>query len=485
MKVELLNHLSDNFQKLIGFIKTTVNDEVFKKVENVIIADLHTLSNEVGSSDDQFLWDEVYVLYYIMSKLDIGNESFKPLYELLLSLDNYSPAVQDAYKKHIIGAYRQTVASIQKQSGGIQSTPIELISIQIFEQLDQAVGGAYALQYSTILYRFCEVIVKVDGKVSDEEEIKLKLIYEALRVNKSEDGSYKSKAAKDQIKSEDVKEENVNNNGNTAIDELTKLVGMDSVKKEIATLINFLKVQKQREAKGLPLANVSLHVVFTGNPGTGKTTVARLLASIYKSLGFLEKGHLVEIDRAGLVAGYVGQTAIKTTEIIDKAIGGVLFIDEAYTLSKSDSESDFGKEAIDTLLKRMEDNRKDFVVVVAGYKEDMKEFISSNPGLQSRFNKFYEFEDFNESELLTIVKQMASKSGYTLNTEVEQKFHDLFTRLYQTRDKTFGNGRLARNIFEKTIEAQANRIASIPELTEQILTQIEPADVPDMMPSMN
>ncbi|MBO4362137.1 MAG: AAA family ATPase [Paludibacteraceae bacterium] len=262
----------------------------------------------------------------------------------------------------------------------------------------------------------------------------------------------------------------------TPKNELDSLIGLASVKKEVQTLTNFIKIQQKREEQGLKSSTLSYHCVFTGNPGTGKTTVARIVAGIYKDLGVLKRGHLVETDRAGLVAEYVGQTAVKTNKIIDSALDGVLFIDEAYSLVGG-GESDYGKEAIATLLKRMEDDRDRLVVILAGYTEDMKRFIDSNPGLQSRFNRYIEFPDYTAEELLQIFEVNMRKYDYHFGDGAKEVLQQYLEEAVANKDANFGNGRFVRNIFEKALERQANRLAAENNLTTERLSAIEKEDL--------
>ena len=266
-----------------------------------------------------------------------------------------------------------------------------------------------------------------------------------------------------------------------AMAELDELIGLEAVKKDVDSLANLVKVRKLRQERGMKTPDMSFHLVFSGNPGTGKTTVARIVGKVYSALGILSKGHMVEVDRSGLVAGYVGQTAIKTKEVIDKALGGVLFIDEAYTLSPANADKDFGQEAIDTILKAMEDHRDDFVVIVAGYASLMPRFIDSNPGLKSRFNKYLYFEDYNGDQLFEIFQGRVKRNDYKLDESAGTAVNDHLQELYEDRDGNFGNARDVRNLFEKIVAAQADRVAGLENPTDDDIRTITVEDLKELM----
>lgn len=259
------------------------------------------------------------------------------------------------------------------------------------------------------------------------------------------------------------------------MEQLNSLVGLENLKKDVEQLVNLMLLQKLRQERGMKTVSISKHLVFSGNPGTGKTTVARILAKLYKKAGILSKGQLVEVDRSGLVAGYVGQTAIKTQEKIQEAMGGILFVDEAYALVKEGQ--DYGQEAIDTILKAMEDNREDFVVIVAGYPDLMKTFIESNPGLKSRFNKYFYFEDYNEQELLKIFEGYLKKNEYYLSEEARPIVESHIKHMVETKDTNFANARDVRNYFEHIINKQASRAITIENATNEDLGMITPDDL--------
>ena len=263
-----------------------------------------------------------------------------------------------------------------------------------------------------------------------------------------------------------------------ALAKLDTLTGMEPIKDQVKSLSNLMRVHDRREELGLKVPRISLHAVFTGGPGTGKTTVARLLGEIFAAQGFLKKGHLVETDRASLVAGFVGQTAGKVDEAVSRALDGVLFIDEAYSLVPQDAGNDFGQEAVDTLLKRMEDYRDRLVVVVAGYPEKMLRFLDSNPGLASRFGRRFVFDDFSPAELEQIFLRFTGETGMSLTDSALGRLRVYLTAVWQNRDTHFGNGRLVRNLFEQTLEKQANRLAPLAELSAELLSTIEPDDLP-------
>ncbi len=261
------------------------------------------------------------------------------------------------------------------------------------------------------------------------------------------------------------------------MEELNSLTGLDNVKQDINNLVNLLKVKKMREERGMKQPSISLHLVFSGNPGTGKTTVARLLAKIYKKLGVLKTGQLIEVDRSGLVEGYVGQTAAKTKKVIESALGGVLFIDEAYTLTENKGDNDFGQEAVDTLLKEMEDNRNNLVVIVAGYTDLMENFVESNPGLKSRFNKYIFFADYTGDQLFEIFMGMCRAQDYIPDEEGAAYAKKYLTDRAKQHDENFANAREVRNYIERAISRQASRIVSIKDIDDATLKTLTLIDL--------
>jgi AAA+ superfamily predicted ATPase len=351
-------------------------------------------------------------------------------------------------------------------------------TVSYLEEYDSRHGTNHTDKARSALFQFANLIIKSDGKVTKAEEAALLRFKETLYPPGSS-ALLQTEVSKDAHQEPVIEtvEEEPPRSLDDLLAELNALVGLERVKAEIKELVNFLKVQRMRQEKGMSTLPVSRHVVFYGNPGTGKTTVARLLAQIYRALEILSTGHLTETDRAGLVAGYVGQTAIKVKEVVGKALGGILFIDEAYSLSSGDGE-DFGREAIETLLKMMEDHRHELVVVVAGYTTKMDEFLSSNPGLRSRFNKFVHFEDYTPEQLKQIFVSFGKKADFKLTPAAEEKLIEVFKLLAAHRDESFGNARLARNLFEATISRQANRIVSLPEVNEEVLSTFEAEDLP-------
>ncbi len=261
------------------------------------------------------------------------------------------------------------------------------------------------------------------------------------------------------------------------MEEFNGLIGLTSVKHQVNSLINLVKVQKMREAQGMKCSDISKHMVFSGNPGTGKTTVARMLGEIYKYIGILPKGQLIEVDRSGLVKGYIGQTATKVQEVVDESLGGILFVDEAYTLTVNKGEGDFGQEAVDTLLKAMEDHRSEFVVIVAGYTDLMEMFLSSNPGLKSRFSNFIFFEDYTADELMAILKSMCKKQEYALSEAAEAKAMEMLKERVANKPDNFANARDVRNFMEHAIANHATRVVGMKDVTKEVLSTIEPEDL--------
>ena len=291
------------------------------------------------------------------------------------------------------------------------------------------------------------------------------------------DKPQKAPSAEKKEKTKDAQQELPRENIEDLKKELNSYIGLDAVKKEVESLINLVTIYGLRREHGLPTEDLSLHMVFSGNPGTGKTMVARLMSRIYHALGILSKGHLVEVDRSSLVAGYVGQTAIKTQEVIQKAMGGVLFIDEAYALSTRGPQ-DYGQEAIETLLKAMEDHRDDLIVIVAGYTDLMQDFIHSNPGLESRFNRYLYFKDYTVDEMMGIFDMRAKKAGYRLDEGARETLKDILKEESE-HNAGFGNARGVRNLFEQAVTRQANRLALDPDIQRDELILLKKEDLTD------
>ncbi len=356
-----------------------------------------------------------------------------------------------------------------------------LLALKCMQKMDKENGTKDFDRLQKVFFDYAQCLIKADGTITDEE-IKMEkhinniIYYKELELpglmNREVVISESIDSAKKKEKTGEKKETLLD-----VMNEINKLIGLENIKEEIKTLINLIKINKEREERGLPNTSVSLHSVFYGPPGTGKTTIARLLGRVYKCLGLLKKGHIIETDRAGLVAGYVGQTAIQVNKIVEEAKDGVLFIDEAYSLKPETGGNDFGQEAIDAIVKRMEDYRDNLVVIVAGYTDEMNRFIESNPGLKSRFNRYFYFKDYTPEELLKIFELFCKNSSFSLTKKAGEKLLDMFEKLYSEKDRTFGNGRLARNIFEKTIENQANRLVDITPLTTKILSTIIDEDI--------
>jgi SpoVK/Ycf46/Vps4 family AAA+-type ATPase len=341
--------------------------------------------------------------------------------------------------------------------------------------------------YSSHLYRFAQLVARAHGGISDAEIEVLEQIWalissERHSIGREEESSQGMRQAGSQgagglslqapkvvaPKKQPVEE---------VLEELDRLIGLTAVKQEVRALVDLLQVQRARVAHGLKDAKVSLHAVFVGPPGTGKTTVARLYGRILHSLGFLKKGQLIETDRAGLVAEYVGQTGPKVDSVVKSAEGGVLFIDEAYALRREGNQGDFGQEAIETLLKRMEDKRDSFVVIVAGYEDEMKQFLAMNPGLSSRFPTTVKFPHYECDELEQIFHLFAAQADYILSESATQKLKELCARASDSANRSFGNARAMRNLFEAALRAHAVRICRIENPSKADLETLQPEDI--------
>ena len=457
-----------SFREYIGQIKSGDDDtdtasQLFSSMKFFIMKDILRSYEELGHS---------YYFYGINARevyeLKIDTPEGQYLYAIvaqMMSLDMDETLDYEDFRRELRGkkgrykemrSTREDALSAYAKADVNASASNDLDDFQLCIILHNY-NQEYEQKYRVLMYRIASLIAKVDDTVTEMES------------------QYLSSIMKPSIDTSSSKEDAIRE---TPIPDntLDEMIGLESVKQSIRTLSNYIKINHKREELGMKVPNISYHCVFSGNPGTGKTTVARILAGIYRDLGVLKKGHLVETDRSGLVAEYVGQTAVKTNKIIDEALDGVLFIDEAYSLAQG-GDSDYGKEAIATLLKRMEDDRDRLVVILAGYTNEIEEFINSNPGLRSRFNRYIHFPDYSADELYQIFLLNANKNEYQLNDEVKSFLQRKFEEVVSNKPKDFGNARYVRNLFEKAVEAQANRLASLSEVNREILTEIQIDDI--------
>lgn len=433
-----------------GIIKSSLGTSLQMNLRNEFIKFLSYLAFADGKADEA-------ELHFIKEKLGVGM-NIEKLRSCRTSV--FTTEIPVAFKYFVLTDAGHKISGIDNNRARRLADTYAMLGREFI-----AVADEIADEEIKCLTKYCGMLDKylrefglyVPQRNFDRDEI--------LRTNHSR------QAANGDIS---LKEEDIE----SILAELNALIGLDSVKEDVNTIVNLLRIQKLRKERGMKQPDVSKHLVFSGNPGTGKTTVARMLGKIYAALGVLDGGQLVEVDRSGLVSGYVGQTAMKTKDVIESALGGILFIDEAYSLTAGRGEGDFGQEAVDTLLKGMEDHRDELIVIVAGYPALMQEFLESNPGLRSRFNKFIEFEDYTAEQEVEILNGMAAKQEYILTEDAKQGAKDFFEDRIAARLASYANARDARNYFEKAVANQAGRVVKIENIDDETLKTIEQEDLP-------
>lgn len=399
---------------------------------------------------------------------------------------NSNPGLQSRFTKYIhfedynANELKKIFELLVKSGGQEMSNDLNKHLQEVFELMDRlrdekfgngrTVRNLYEKTMGNLATRVIETMPSNISEIIIDDVAK-EDVYEVLRVNQEGNDQ---KTMKLPFKR---KEEETNKSVEELIAEIDSLIGLENIKAEVKSLVNSLQVQQMRKSQGLPNPEISNHMVFFGNPGTGKTTIARQLGHLYRQLGILSRGHFIETDRSGLVGGYLGQTALKTTEVLNSALGGILFIDEAYTLSSTHGEDQYGQEAIDTILKYMEDHRDDLIVIAAGYENLMGEFLQSNPGMKSRFNKYFLFSDYSEDELAGIFLSIASASSYFLDERAEEHLRGITKEIVESKPENFGNGRTMRNLFERSLANQANRIVALSISEKADLQRIAAEDI--------
>lgn len=460
--IGLLKNLTDELEALKKQIDEDTTLVNASDSEGIIILDLASITKlltDIAQENKKQL--EKAMLCITVAPHLLNEYDMDTLNESLDSLSDVSSLFEAAESGASIDwtITKDGVSAIPRTSSE-NDQDIQAIRLPFLSVLTRA-ASPYVWSYGRLLFNFANIVAKIDGTICEAEENVLKAIFAVTHPNA------------DKLQAADNDDETLED----VISELEALIGLEAVKKSVNDLISFIKVQEARKEAGLKSAAMSYHLVFTGNPGTGKTTVARIVAKIYKHLGILKTGTLTETDRAGMVGMYQGHTAAKVNEVVAGALDGVLFIDEAYALVSNVNDS-FGQEAVATLIKRVEDERQRLVVILAGYPDEMESFINTNPGIKSRFSRYIHFPDYKPKELLAILQLMCRINDYKITEESIVKVKQYFEQHYAGKNKNFGNGRLARNTFERIMENQANRIVKEKKITSDLLVTIIADDVP-------
>ena len=461
--------------------------KIFIAAHKAVLAPTASAEGENSAETGKILLDIAHLYLATVKNADESDYWMTFVFDTCCSAGLCSQRYIDYLETHqkrdyILATLKDKTGSSESASLSTECTIQNICDLVRSRRDAESANDAEERKISSAILDYIHVLISIDRTITEKEETFFKAIRDGVyqKIGWQKESQQPISAERSQTTQYSRRRKEAQEDSGSLeelIGEVDALIGLENIKDEVKSLVNALQVQQMRKSQGLPNPEISNHMIFFGNPGTGKTTIARQLGHLYRHLGILSKGHFIETDRSGLVGGYLGQTAIKTTEVLSSALGGILFIDEAYTLSSTHGEDQYGQEAIDTILKYMEDHRDDLVVIAAGYENLMGEFLKSNPGMKSRFNKYFHFKDYSEDELTEIFLCIASDASYMLDEEAKAHLRGITKEIVQNKPENFGNGRTMRNLFERSLANQANRIVALSKSDKIDLQRIAAEDI--------